>query len=234
MWELAISERVLTVNVSESLYTPKCVERKVTAAERALTLAEVYAALEHLAVRERVVVRLAVFSGMRPGEIFALRRRHVATNGRVIEIEQRVYRGKIDTPKNGKRRTISVPDATAELLEDWLMSGVSPDPEAYVFSSGVGTPLWRDNVLERWIQKPLSAEGVGLGWVNFRAFRKTNASLGHAAGVDPKVAADQRGHGIGVAMDVYTATTIKQKSAATNKLERKFQIVKTPRPKKSA
>ena len=49
--------------------------------------------------------------------------------------------------------------------------------------------------------------------------RRTNASLGHKRGVDPKVAADQRGHGLGVSMDVYTQADLEQKLAAVRALE---------------
>jgi hypothetical protein len=38
-------------------------------------------------------------------------------------------------------------------------------------------------------------------------------------GVDPKVAADQRGHGIGVSLDVYTISALEQKRQAVKKLE---------------
>ena len=44
----------------------------------------------------------------------------------------------------------------------------------------------------------------------------------HAAGkpgVDPKVASDQRGHGIGVSLEVYTSSDIDEKRAAVKKLE---------------
>ena len=62
-------------------------------------------------------------------------------------------------------------------------------------------------------------EKVGLGWVDFKVMRRTNASLGHGAKVDPKVSADQRGHGIGVSLDVYTRSSIGQKAIAAKKLE---------------
>jgi hypothetical protein len=42
---------------------------------------------------------------------------------------------------------------------------------------------------------------VGLAWATFQVLRRTNASLSHKAGVDPKVSADQRGHGLGVSME---------------------------------
>ena len=45
--------------------------------------------------------------------------------------------------------------------------------------------------------------------------RRTNASLGHGV----KVSADQRGHGIGVSLDVYTSSSIGQKAVAAKKLE---------------
>ncbi|HEX8871435.1 MAG TPA: hypothetical protein VF758_01640, partial [Candidatus Acidoferrum sp.] len=47
----------------------------------------------------------------------------------------------------------------------------------------------------------------------------THASLGHDADVDPKVSADQRGHGIGVALDVYTKSSMKERAAAAKQLE---------------
>ena len=50
--------------------------------------------------------------------------------------------------------------------------------------------------------------------------RRTNASLGHEAKVDPKVSADQRGHGIGVSLDVYTKASIAKKALAARKLEK--------------
>ena len=62
-------------------------------------------------------------------------------------------------------------------------------------------------------------EPIGLGWVNFQVMRRTHASLGHHAKVDPKVSADQRGHGIGVALDVYTKSSMEDRATAAKQLE---------------
>ena len=77
--------------------------------------------------------------------------------------------------------------------------------------------MWRDNVWYRYMKPKL--EPLGLGWANFQVLRRTHASLGHDAGVDPKVAADQRGHGIGVALDVYTHSSVETRRGAAEKLE---------------
>jgi hypothetical protein len=58
--------------------------------------------------------------------------------------------------------------------------------------------------------------------------RKTNASLSKKAGVDPKVASDQRGHGLGVSMEVYTSSDMEQKREAVRKLE--AAVLRKPQP----
>ena len=87
-----------------------------------------------------------------------------------------------------------MPPRTVALLREWLAAAVGSDPDAWLFPSEArDAPIWRENLLRRHIQLPL--EKVGLGWVDFRVMRRTNASLGHDAKVDPRVSADQRGHG---------------------------------------
>jgi integrase len=132
-----------------------------------------------------------------------LQRKHVGVDCTQAAIEQRIYRGDIDTPKTtSSKRIVAIPPETAAQLREW-MELVGKDPEAWVFASeNPETPKWRDNIWRRYMQPKL--EPVGLGWANFQVLRRTHASLGHEAGIDPKVSADQRGHGIGVALDVYT------------------------------
>ncbi len=191
-------------------------------------------ALEAVEFREKVILHLAIFSGLRPGEILALRRRSIGQDGSSVKIDQRVYRGDLDVPKNGKARVVAVPPRSAALLSEWLAAAVDPEPEAWVFASeNRKTPLWRDNLLRRHIRTQL--EAVGLGWVDFKVMRRTNASLGHGR-VDPKVAADQRGHGIGVSLDVYTQTDIKQRATVARKLENSVlgtKVVRMPKRKAS-
>jgi integrase len=168
--------------------------------------------------RERVILHLAVFAGMRPGELLAVQRRDVGQNATRIEIRRRVHRGEFADPKNGMVRTIAVPPRTASLLQQWIEMAVDRDPEAFVFAGESGQPLWRSSLLEDHIKAKL--QPIGLGWVNFQVMRRTHASLGHHAKVDPKVAADQREHGIGVALDVYTKSSLEDRAAAARRLEK--------------
>jgi hypothetical protein len=98
-----------------------------------------------------------------------------------------------------------------------MENAVEPKPESFVFAGETGEPLWRSSLLEDYIKAKL--EPVGLGWVNFQVMRRTHASLGHHAKVDPKVSADQRGHGIGVAMAEYIQADLEQKLQAMKTLD---------------
>ncbi len=215
IFELAVAEKVLNTNPATALYTPRNAKKGDCPVMTAADVENAFGAVEF---REKVILHLAIFSGLRPGEMLAIQRQNVASDGSSVEIEQRVYRGDLDAPKGGKTRTVAVPPRTAALLVQWLKSAVDPEPTAWVFASeNRETPLWRDNLLRRHIRPAL--EKVDLGWVDFKVMRRTNGSLSHGAKVDPKVSADQRGHGIGVSLDVYTKSNIQQKGVAAKKLE---------------
>jgi integrase len=65
----------------------------------------------------------------------------------------------------------------------------------------------------------LKLKVLGLECANFHVMRRTHASLSCGAGIDPKVVADQLGHGLGVNLDVYTKSDLQQRSEAVSKLE---------------
>jgi len=65
-----------------------------------MTMKEVQICFGVLDQRERLIAKLAILAGMRPGEIFGLTWGWMAKNH--AEIRQRVYRGLVDTPKTNQ------------------------------------------------------------------------------------------------------------------------------------
>jgi integrase len=212
--KLATAEGYILRDPTPALFTPR---EARTGVKRVMNRKEAQQHINALPLRERVIDHLALFAGMRPGEILALQRRHVNGNCSELIIEQRLYRGDIDDPKTAlSKRTVAIPSQTAGVLREW-MEFVGPEPDAWLFASeNPSKPLWRDNVWYRRMKPRLQA--VGLEWANFQVLRRTHASLGHDLKVDPKVAADQRGHGIGVALDVYTRSSIEARRGAADML----------------
>lgn len=215
VFKLAVAEGYAQRDPTAALYTPK---EAVVEPTRVLTGKEVERYIAVLDMRERTIAHLAIFAGMRPGEILALQRKHVSADCQSVTVEQRLYRGDLDTPKTASsKRTVALGPMTAAVLREWMM-WVGDSATAWLFASEGGeTPIWRDNVWYRYMKPKLAK--IGLGWANFQVLRRTHASLGHEAGVDPKVAADQRGHGIGVALDVYTKSALKKRAQAAEQLE---------------
>jgi hypothetical protein len=146
-----------------------------------------------------------------------MQRKHVKPDASVIEIRRRVYRGKFAAPKSGLVRTIAVPQILLLSSTDGWRWQWTRIPTFMYLRVRLGNRSGGLSLLEDHIRAKL--EPIGLGWVNFQVMRRTHASLGHHAKVDPKVSADQRGHGIGVALDVYTKSSIADKAAAAKQLE---------------
>jgi integrase len=63
----AMGEGVADRNPAESLFTPRC---RAGRERRSLTPKDIILILEVLDLRERLIVKLAIFEGMRPGENF--------------------------------------------------------------------------------------------------------------------------------------------------------------------
>jgi integrase len=211
--ELAIEEGLIARNPAKSLYTPNTVAQ---ASKQVMTEGEVTKCLLVLDLRERLIARLAIFAGMRPGEIFGLTWAHV--KGDSAEIVQRVYKGKIDSPKTRRsvRTAAFTPKVIAE-VEEWRQESVD-SAKGWVFpSERLITPLSKDNCWRRHFEPRLRS--VGLDWVNFQVMRRTHSSLSRRLGVDPKTVADQLGHGIGVNLDVYTQSGLEAQRLAVTQLE---------------
>src|SRR5581483_11033209 len=180
-------------NPAALLFTPKEAKRP----ERSfMNVEEVVKCLSVLERRERLIVRLALMAGMRPGEIFALKWEHVQTGH--VEIRQCVHRGDIDSPKSSNSvRDAAISDSLAAEIERWRRVHIEPRPGAWLFpSEKIDKPIRKDCCWRRYIAPRLKA--VGLGWVNFQVMRRTHSSLMSALKVDPKVVADQLGHTLDV------------------------------------
>lgn len=214
IFKLAVSDGLMRNNPAAELRMPrKC---KPGREVRSLTAGEVGQYLGVLDLPARLMARLAIYEGFRPGEVLALRWGSFQSD--LVRVAERVYWGQFDAPKNGKKRESALSSGTLADLRLWRRVARSADAAALVFpSENPVSPLSMRNFWPRAFKPRL--EKVGLAWATFQVLRKTNACLSQKAGVEPKVSADQRGHGLGVSMEVYTISDHQQKRAAVKRLE---------------
>jgi integrase len=217
---MALSDGIVPFNPAAALFTPPC---KPEGEKRVMVPVEIRQALGVFDLRERLIFRFAIFEGLRPGEILALRLGNVFDDH--VAIEQRVYKGTLDTPKGRKgRRTarkVALSPGTAMEIAVWRTMLLKTTLDAYLFPTERNTPLSRDNLWNRHMKPRL--ETIELEWATFQVLRRTNASLSRKAKIDDKVSADQRGHGLEESMEVYFHSDLEQKSEAVKRLE--FEVI---------
>ena len=211
---MAATEAFLQHNPAELLFVPRELPRPNV---RSMTFEQIKQFFSVLDLREKVIGGLALLAGMRPGEIFALRRSHLEE--KYVDITQRIYRGKLDTPKTfSSIRRAAFGNCLSSWIGEWLERLPDGGSESWVFpSEKVTTPLLKDNCWRRCFLPRLQA--VGLQWVNFQVMRRTHSCLLDEIGIDPQVRADQMGHSVDVNQNQYTRSSINRRVNAVNALE---------------
>ena len=86
-----------------------------------------------------------------------------------------------------------------------------------MFPTERGTPLRRDKAWNSGMLPKLKT--VGLEWATFRCCGGAMPACRGRRRFDDKVAADQKGHGLGVSLEVYSVSDLQQKIEAVKRLE---------------
>lgn len=148
------------------------------------------------------LVQLAALTGLRQGELFALRDRSVDLHAMTLSVEHGVYAGELVSLKTrASRRRVDLSAKAAALVRRQLFAR-TPNRLALVFHSPGGQILNDDNFRHR-IFAP-AVRRSGLGPVRFHDLRHTYAALMVAAGAHPKYLQAQMGHSsIRVTLDLY-------------------------------
>jgi integrase len=214
IFDMAVSEGLVVRNPALMLFTPKEARKPV---RRAMNIEEVQRCFSVLGERERLIAKLAILAGMRPGEIFGIKWPQLTAT--YADIRQRVYRGLVDTPKTDQSfRKAALSTGLLADVESWRSKAV--DPDGWVFPSEALTPMSKDNCWRRNIQPHLA--DAGLGWVNFQVMRRTHSTLMKALGADGKLVADQLGHSLDVNQNVYTQSSVESRLGIVNQLEKQL------------
>jgi integrase len=147
----------------------------------------------------------ALFTGMRLGEVLALRWGRVDLDGKVIQVREALeptkagIRFKVPKSKAG-RRDITLPDLLVDTLREFrkaqlemrLAMGLGKLPDdALLFANLGGEPLQPSNVSSDWGEL---AGRLGMPEVTFHGLRHTHASQLISSGVDIVTVSKRLGH----------------------------------------
>jgi len=140
------------------------------------------------------MVTLAALTGLRAGELLALRWKMVDLVEGTIRISESVFHGQVQLPKSERSiRTIPIGPQTRILLEEHRQRfAIKRREEDLLFPNQLGGPHRESNLLERALRP--AAKAAGLERVTWHQFRHIHASVLHDIGVPAKIAQQQLGH----------------------------------------
>ncbi len=174
---------------------------------------------------------LALTTGMRQGELLALRWRDVDWSARrlvvhhtLIRLDGRWWLGEPKTPKS--RRAIDLTGPTLDLLrthrarqaERLLAMGHALTDDDLIFCDATGEPLWGRHVTT--LQLKALLRRAGLPPIRFHDLRHTFATLQLAAGTNPKIVSEVLGHKeIAITLDRYSHALPTMQATAMARLD---------------
>lgn len=128
----------------------------------------------------RIAILISLHTGMRRGEVLALRKKDIDLDNRMISVEEIISAGKReDSPKSGKCRYIPINNALYQELKDWIeiLEGEDIIPVKY-FKRAFTT----------------AHKNAGLSDIGFHTLRHTAASHLVMGGVDLATVKEILGH----------------------------------------
>ena len=195
----AIVDRVVALNPCAHTDLPKV----VLLPKRIIAVEQFDAILEGIPARYRTMVLLEIETGLRWGELIALRPVDIDFSSHTIVVRRTIIEisrknsptGERclvkDHPKDDKQRDVQIEHATCNLLREHMVEyGVRADD--LLFTSQAGTPISRNNFRKFWLNAVAGAE-VGHK-VTFHNLRAAHASWLLAGGADIVVVQQRLGH----------------------------------------
>lgn len=200
IFERAVRDQLILINPCEHTELPKIIARRT----RTLTPEEFGRLVAAIPERHRLMVSTAIETGMRWGELIALRPRHIDFLRRTVTVEETIvevskkHSGTGERmivkpyPKDNEPRTFGVrPPWLDEVAEHIRAHGIGRDD--LLFSTEVGTPISRNTFRTRVWLPAVKASGIDFG-VRVHDLRHAHASWLLAGGADLKGVMDRMGH----------------------------------------
>jgi integrase len=220
--------KVLAINPCQGVRLPRAQHEEQTF----LTAEEVKLVAEAIDPHYRVLIWMAAYTGLRAGELHALRRQDVDLKRGVVHVRQSLkdVGGHLHfgPTKTHGTRTVSLPAFLRGMLADHI--GIGGNPNALVFTTPTGKPIRHDLFYARHfkpaVRRALPADKHGL---RFHDLRHTCASLSIAAGAHPKLISARLGHSsVQITLDRYGHLFPSVEESLAERLDATFAAAERP------
>lgn len=158
------------------------------------------------------VVTLAVLTGLRRGELAALRWNDILSDK--VVVDEAIYCGTLGTPKGHlPRRIRRMGEKVYSAIQQWRTMAPYTEPSDFLFGIQNNTPIDLHNALAREIRP--ARRRIGIPVISWHDLRRTYTTWGRQAGVSPEVMRDQFGHAsIETTLGIYSQLAFVDNTAA--------------------
>lgn len=208
----AVIDRVVPVNPCAHTELP----RVITQPKQIITADQFEAILDTVPARYRMLVLLAIETGMRWGELIALRPIDISFKTNTVIVRRTIVEVSKknsptgarcfvkEYPKDREQRDIQIDKATSRQLREHMVAYGVRD-EDLLFTSTAGTPISRNNFRTKYWVGAVTAAAIKQK-VTFHNLRAAHASWLLAGGADIVVVQERLGHRQITTTQQYTGT----------------------------
>lgn len=233
----AIKNQLIGHNVSEATTLPRQTKKDI----RVFSIEEQYKFITVLEnERLSTAFKLDLATGLRLGELLALKWQDVALENESLSVKRSLKRVKLfegeknseiifqePKTKSGKRNIPLIPTIIEELKEhrkrqddEKAFAGTSYEDNGLVFCTELGKPIEPRNMIRKFYKL---VEDANLALTNFHALRHTFATRALESGMNPKVLQEILGHSsITMTMDIYSHAMPDFKKSSIMKMDYLF------------
>ena len=183
-----------------------------------LTSSEVQSLLANLRGRERTLVLLAVTTGLRRSELFALKWKDVDFQAKQIHVTRSIVQNVVGICKTEtSQKPVPANDNLVKALREWHRQTPYQSSESWVFASPVNQGRWpflAQEIIRHHIIPVARKLGITkrIGW---HTFRHTYSTLLRSTGAELKIMQELLRHStIRVTLDTYTQAVTTEKRNA--------------------
>lgn len=183
-----------------------------------LTTSEIRELLVTLPLRERTLVLLAVTTGLRRSELFALKWKDVDFENKQIQVTRSIVNSVVGSCKTeSSQKPVPAHDELLVALRRWHEQSRYQSPESWVFASPQNQgrrPYLAQQIMRRHIVRVARDLGITkrIGW---HTFRHSYSTLLRSTGAELKIMQELLRHStIRVTLDTYTQAVTTEKREA--------------------
>ncbi|MEU0082259.1 site-specific integrase [Micromonospora tulbaghiae] len=188
--------------------------------------AQVYALADAMPARFSALIILAALSGLRWGELAALRRCDVDLDAATVRVPRKLAalkdRLEFGPPKSAAGvRVVALPEAAVEALSEHLAEHVEDGNDALIFTGAKGAML-RSGNFGRAVKWTKTAASVGLAGFHFHDLRHTGNTLAAASGASTRELMHRMGHATMRAALIYQHATSERDREIAQAMDRRI------------